>query len=93
MTFFDRNNFLFQHENIQKLNQLEAEKTYYLEQIAQNEANLNELLTNQETLEKFARETYLMKKPNEEIFVIIQKPKLEEETFWKRVRHTFSTWI
>ena len=37
----------------------------------ENDRNrLNELRTNNENLEKFAREQYLMKKPNEDIFII-----------------------
>jgi cell division protein FtsB len=32
---------------------------------------LNELRTNRENLEKFAREQYFMKKDNEDIFIIV----------------------
>ena len=90
MFFFDRNNFLYLRENLSELKKLETEKKYYTEQIALNESNLNELLTNQETLEKFAREKYLMKKDNEEIFVMIEKPILIEPGFWEKFKMKFS---
>ena len=38
--------------------------------------NLEELITNKKTLEKFAREKYLMKKPDEEIFIFVEKEKV-----------------
>lgn len=93
MAFFDRNNFLYQRGNLNQLKGLEAEKQYYTEQIALNQTNLNELLTNQETLEKFAREQYLMKKENEEIFVIIEKKKPIVKSFWQKIKERFSTLI
>ena len=34
---------------------------------------MNELKTNPDNLEKFAREKYLMKKDNEDIFVIVEE--------------------
>ena len=36
-------------------------------------ARLSELLKDSESLEKFAREQYLMKRDNEEIFIIMDK--------------------
>ena len=36
---------------------------------------MEELKTNPKNLEKFAREKYLMKKDNEDIFVIVKKNK------------------
>jgi cell division protein FtsB len=52
---------------------MELEKEYYLERIAEDSKKLNELMTNDENLEKFAREQYLMKKPDEDIFLIVEK--------------------
>lgn len=89
MTFFDRNNFIYQQENLAQLKAMEQEKEYYLNQIKENEEALQELLTNQVTLEKFAREKYLMKKDNEEIFVIIKEEKPIEKTYWERLKEKF----
>lgn len=56
-----------------ELNKLEEEKEFYQDEIKQIRADLKELKTNPKTLEKFAREKYLMKKDNEELFVIVEE--------------------
>lgn len=56
-----------------ELKSLEDEKTFYQEEIKQTNKDLYELQSNLKSLEKFAREKYLMKKDNEEIFVIVEK--------------------
>lgn len=71
LLFFDQHDLITQIELKQELNELETTKAYYEEEIEKTEQDLNELLTNDEQLERFAREKYLMKKPNEEIFVIV----------------------
>jgi cell division protein FtsB len=75
LSFFDQNNFLVQYDFKKELKTLEQDKTFYLEEIKKTRTELNELTTNPITLEKFAREKYLMKKDNEEIFVF----ELEKE--------------
>lgn len=69
LSFFDQNNFLVQYDYKKELRTLEEDKTFYLEEIKKTKKELNELTTNPVTLEKFAREKYLMKKDNEEIFI------------------------
>lgn len=61
-----------QYELRQKLHQLRAERNYYQDEIGKSKNDMNELRTNPANLEKFAREKYLMKKDNEEIFVIVK---------------------
>jgi cell division protein FtsB len=73
LTFFDRNDFLTTFSYRKKLNDLKAEKEYYAREIINNKAYIDGLETSQENLERFAREKYLMKKDNEEIFVIIEE--------------------
>ncbi len=81
MLFFDRNDLMSQYEYRTQLNKLEAEKEFYTVESAKAVKDLNELTTNQSKLEKFAREKYLMKKENEDVFVIIQEePKKEEKS-------------
>jgi cell division protein DivIC len=53
-----------------KLRTLKNEKAYYEEKIKEVEKDRMELMGNKELLEKFGREKYLMKKPNEDIFII-----------------------
>ena len=71
--FFDRNDLLSQYEYRTQLNKFKEEKAFYIAQIEQVKTDLDELTTNRERLEKFAREKYLMKKENEDVYVIIRE--------------------
>ena len=73
VVFFDQYNLVSRVRNNQKLNQLEKEKQHYIGDIADNKRMLNELKGDKETLEKFAREQYLMKKKDEDIYIVIEK--------------------
>lgn len=73
MIFFDKNDFLSQYEYRQEMNKLQEEKDFYKTEIDRVTKDLNELTTNRQQLEKFAREKYLMKKDDEDIFVIEHK--------------------
>ncbi len=53
------------------LNNLKTEKIFLEKKIKQDSINLHDLKTNKSNLEKFAREKYLMKKDNEDVFVIV----------------------
>lgn len=75
LILFDGNNLIDRISALRKLHQLERDKKYYTEKIKSDLKKLEELKTNNDNLEKFAREQYLMKKDNEEIFVIIDKNK------------------
>lgn len=70
MVFLDSNDLISRFRMGAKLNSLENEKEYYQEKISEVEKDRQELTTNKELLEKFAREKYLMKKPTEDIFII-----------------------
>lgn len=73
--FFDRYDLFSQLEQRKELKKLQTDRDYYKSEIEKNSKDLNELQTNPVTLEKYAREKYLMKKDDEEIFVIIDKTK------------------
>jgi cell division protein FtsB len=70
MLFLDANNLGLQVKLSRKLNELEKEKQFYQEKIKEVEKDREELLSDDELLEKFAREKYLMKKPDEDVYVI-----------------------
>uniref|UniRef100_UPI003450E2B5 FtsB family cell division protein n=1 Tax=uncultured Proteiniphilum sp. TaxID=497637 RepID=UPI003450E2B5 len=53
-----------------QIKDLESQIEYYRHQTETDREKLNELQSNKEDLEKFARENYLMKKENEEVFII-----------------------
>lgn len=72
MLFLDSNDLVSQFKLSNKLDNLETEKAYYQEKIEEVKKDREELLSNQELLEKFAREKYLMRKKTEDLFVIIE---------------------
>lgn len=57
----------------EKIRSLEKEIKHYQEEIEINSKKLNDLHTDKEGLERFAREEYFMKKANEDIYIIKQK--------------------
>mgnify|MGYP001117751169 CR=1 FL=1 len=71
MLFLDTNDLISQFKLSRKINQLEAEKEYYSRKIEEVKKEKAELFSNQYLLEKFAREKYLMKKPEEDLYVIV----------------------
>ena len=68
--FFDRNDMITQVNRREELNSLQKSKKYYTEQIAQERKVSEELRSDPATIEKYAREKYLMKRDNEELFII-----------------------
>ena len=70
MLFLDSNDLISRFKLGVKLRNLDREKAYYQEKIADVEKDRHELMTDRELLEKFAREKYLMKKEAEDIFII-----------------------
>ena len=70
MLFIDHNDIFLQMDRRRQLNDLLASKAYYEKQIEQTKKNLSELQNNPAALEKFAREKYLLKKDNEDVFVV-----------------------
>jgi cell division protein FtsB len=71
LTFFDNNSLITQYKLSGTLNKLQEEKVYYEKEIEKNRLEVEQLLTNKENLEKFAREKYLMKKKDEDIFIVV----------------------
>jgi cell division protein DivIC len=73
MLALDSNNLIARYQLGSKLSSLEDEKEYYEEKIKEVEKDRDELFGDKESIEKFAREKYLMKKENEHIFVIVEE--------------------
>jgi cell division protein FtsB len=73
MVFLDSNNLLARFSLTTKLNSLENEKEYYEEKIKEVEKDRDELFGTRESLEKFAREKYLMKKETEDVFIVVEE--------------------
>lgn len=71
--------FFFSDSSIQKklqqdskIKNLNSQIELYKKQSEEDKMKLNELQSNKDDLEKFARENYFMKKENEEIFIIVK---------------------
>jgi len=73
LIIFDKNSVINNIRNRSKLQKLNNEKEFWLEKINEDSTSLYELKTDDGNLEKYAREQYLMHKPNEEIFVIVDE--------------------
>lgn len=78
MIFFDKNDLFSQYQYHQQVNKLKQDRAFYLQETAKVEKDLDELTSNPQKLEKFAREKYLMKKDNEDVFVIVQAKKEDQ---------------
>jgi len=57
----------------EKIRSREKEIKHYQKEIEINSKKLNDLHTDKEGLERFAREEYFMKKPNEDVYIIKNK--------------------
>ena len=71
MVFFDSNNVFTRAKLRDKLDDLQEEKHFYLDEIRKDSALTHKLLTDSTELERFAREKYLMKKDNEDLYLVI----------------------
>ena len=73
MLLFDVNDIFTQIKMYRELSRLGDEKKYYVQKLREVEIERMEVMGNKKLVEKFAREKYLMKKPQEEIFVIVDE--------------------
>ena len=69
MLFFDDNSWLMQRELRQEMESLQESISYYQTELEADKAALNELKSNPEAFEKYARERFGMLRPGEEIYV------------------------
>lgn len=73
ITFFDGNDLISLFSNRYKLSETESEIQYYQERIALVLAEQARLHGNPDAMERFAREKFLMKRDDEDVFVIPQE--------------------
>ncbi len=71
MTVFDANDLGKQFDIYRKWQDLVNEKDYYLANIEVVKKERAELMSSPALLEKFAREKYLMKRPGEDLFILV----------------------
>jgi len=73
IVFFDENSFVSHAENKRRLRELNKQKEYYQERIAEDKQKIEDLNAGKNELEKFAREQYLMSKPDEDVYIIVEE--------------------
>ena len=73
MVFIDTNDIFSQYTLRMKLSDLEKQKEFYQERKDKIKAEGEEMISNYELLEEYAREKYLMKKKTEDLYVIVDE--------------------
>lgn len=73
MFFLDTNDLSVQYRLSDELSNIKSEKAYYQKKLKELEKERRLVIGNPALLEKYAREKYLMKKPKEDIFVIVDE--------------------
>lgn len=73
VSFFDNYDLFTQISARAELSEMRDEKEHFAAEIEKTEKALEELTTNEALLERFAREKYLMKRDNEDIYVVVEK--------------------
>ena len=69
----DNNNIYVVLSNKMKMHELEREREILLEKIVNVKRERNEVSGNPKLLEKWAREKYMMRKPNEDVYIIVDE--------------------
>jgi len=75
MLFIDDFNVFHRLSLNQKINNLEQQKEYYKNEIESDSMLIKTLKNNPDSMERYAREKYLMKKENEDIFLVVDEEK------------------
>ena len=70
MIFFDPKDWSLIANRIDKLSDLEKSEKHLQKKIQNTRQELSLLKTSAQTIEKYAREKYLMKKDNEDVFIV-----------------------
>ena len=76
----DSNNLISRYNELNQLHKLTDEKEFYAEKIKTDKEKLYELRTNNQNLEKFAREQYRMKKNDEDLYIVLTPSEDRQNT-------------
>lgn len=71
IVFFDATGLLYKKNLKQDVKNLRTELEYYKQKTIDNREKLELLKSDPESVEKFAREKYYLKKDNEDVFIIV----------------------
>ena len=70
MLFLDKNDLFTQMARKKELNEMLQSKLYYTKQISELRQRTDGILHDPRTIEKYSRENFLMKKENEDLFLV-----------------------
>lgn len=73
LIFSDRNGLVNQFEQKSNYNKVLKENEYFKTEITKLQYDHDNLFSNPKNLEKYAREKYLMKRDDEDVFIIVKK--------------------
>ena len=74
MLFYDKNDVFTKSARNRQLRELEESKAFYSKEIEEERAILEQLKSNPAALEQYAREKHLMKRDNEDLFLVPENP-------------------
>lgn len=77
LLFIDSNNFFRQMSSYSEINELKKQRDFYQKEIKETRQNKEDLFGNVRNLEKFAREKYMMKRDNEDLFLVVPENPIE----------------
>lgn len=64
------NSLVYYYKLHKQLNELRTSKEFYLNEIKQDSINTIRLRTDMDAIEKYGREKYMMKRDNEDIYIV-----------------------
>jgi cell division protein FtsB len=73
LVFFDRSNLIKQFDMALELRYLQAQRDFFKQELQDIKKEEKEVLGSYSSLEKYAREKYLMKKEGETVFVLVDE--------------------
>lgn len=80
MVFFDKQNYFYRSKLDREMETLVKDTLFYDKEIREASKSLEEINGDKKALEKLGREKYLMKKDDEDVFVIVNEAEKEENT-------------
>ena len=75
--FFDANNLFYRLSLYHDLQEARHQKAYYQTELKEIKTEMSQLFSNNASLERFAREKYYMKRPDEDVFVFVTPEELK----------------
>lgn len=72
LLFIDEYSVVSHFQNKTHLREIKSQNEYYRKQIQNDRQKLEEINAEQKDLEKFAREHFLLSKPDEDVFIVVE---------------------